>query len=71
MGKKIGICTTKDLTHEWCTICNKNLAHNCGENCPLEKEDLCYDDPECDCSYGKLNRVIKAIKKQEALEEKE
>lgn len=68
MGKKIGICTTKDLTKEWCAICNYYLMHGCREVCPLEKENLCYDNPECDSSYGKLNRVIKAIKKQTTLE---
>lgn len=67
MDKKIGICTTKDLTKEWCAICNHYLSDGCFEVCPLEKEDLCYDNPECDYSYGKLNRVIKAIKKQTKL----
>jgi len=64
MGKKIGICTSKDLTHDWCEVCNQNLS-NC-ENCPLKDANMCYDeDPgEIDFNYHKLQRIIKEFKKK-------
>ena len=61
--KKVGICTSKDLTNDWCGICNHYMG-DC-DKCPLYAENMCYDeDPGMiDYNHHKLQRIIKIFKK--------